>query len=120
MSATASAIVVAWRLLQLAIIVEGDELVIRNLFATRRIKLADADVRRAVSDLRTRTAWGGQMLPKGSIPKMADDNMQTHVTLIRIVDLSNNERSTHTDCSLGIRPRTQDRLFTKLQATVAG
>ncbi len=117
---TTLAAVIAWRLSRLAIVIEGEDLVLRNLFATTRIPLANADVRRANTDLRTRTAWGGHVIPPHSIPKMDDDNMQTEATLIRIVDRADNDRSTHTDCSLGINRKTQEKLFHELQAAIAG
>ncbi len=117
-SVTVLAAMVAWRLSQLAIIIEGDDLVVRNLFATSRIPLASAEVQRVNTDLRTRTAWGGHAISGDFIPKMDDDNMTTNATLVRINDRSNSDRSVHTDCSLGLLPKAQDALFAKLQNAI--
>lgn len=104
-------VLTAWRLVQLAVTIEGDEIVVRNLFVTQRFALETAVITYATSDLRTRTAWGGHFLPKGSITKMADDNMQTDAKLIRIFDSADETHSTHIDCSLGLLPATQAALF---------
>jgi len=111
-------LIAAWRLLQIAVFVENDELVIRNLFATVRLPIADAEVHMAETDLRTRTAWGGQYLPENAVPKMADDNMQTKARLIRVRRKSNPSESTHLDASLGIFSGTQKALYTSLHNAI--
>lgn len=119
-SATILGAVVAWRLARLAIIIQSDELILRNLFATSCIPIANAEVKRVSSDLRLRTEWGAQILPSDFMPKMDDDNMATHATIIRINDLNDSDFSAHTDCSIGLLPATQDELFNELKAIIEG
>lgn len=119
-TATLLGAVVAWRLARLAIVIERDELILRNLFATSRIPVENAKVRRVSTDLRLRVGWGPQILPSDYIPQLDDDNMATKATIIRIEDLSDNDFSAHTDCSIGLLADSQDQLFNELQAVIEG
>lgn len=111
-------LIAAWRLFRLAVLIEGDELVVRNLFADVRFNRRNAVVSTASTDLRTRTPWGGQFLPQGSITKMNDDNMQTHAKVLRVTDRHDRSHTTHIDCSLGILPKAQAELRSTLQAAI--
>lgn len=117
-TATILGAIAAVKLARLAVIVDNDYVVVRNLFATSRISVANAEVRRVNADLRTRLAWGGNIIPSEFVPKMDDDNMATDATIIRIVDTTDHNNSAHTDCSIGILPAAQDELFAKLQNAI--
>jgi hypothetical protein len=116
LSALAVAVPAVWRILRLGVFMDENEVEVRNLITTHRIDRPDARFTRRKSDLRTRTFWGGHVIPPhDAIPKMSDDTMQTETKVMYIADLSDKGNDAHIDAGFGRSPASYETIAARLE-----
>lgn len=66
--------VIAWRLLGVAVYIDGSHLVSRNVIGTDRFPLDEVDIRPSVVDIRQDMPWVPPTTNMEDVPMMEDDN----------------------------------------------
>ena len=109
---------IAWRVFQLAILIEDDELVMRNLFHTIRIPIDRTVVSWSTRDIRTNLISGVQAARPDIIPTLDDDGTPTKMNVIQIIDSAEPETKGFSQCFIGVVPMKQEALYNKINNVV--
>jgi len=100
------ALVIAWRLLGVAVYLRGNEIVARNVIGSERFPLNEIDVRPKVIDTRQDMAWLPPTQDTEQVPTMSDDN--TPRTAKRYL-LVHGESTYNLDALIGRMPRNHEQ-----------
>ena len=111
------ALLAAYKLSRLGLVIEGGELVVRNAFYTKRLNLETSFLHQGKADMRVREASGIDELPPSFIPRLEDDNTRYDAKVIKVTDTSTKETYV-VDASFGLTPPKQANLFESLEASV--
>ena len=109
----------AYKLLNLGLVLEGDKLVVKNLFYTKRLNVATSSIDRGRTDLRTRQPSGIHSLPSRMVPVLPDDTTQYNAKILKVTDSSVKDGTYVLDVSFGRTPAAQAELYTKLSTALA-
>ena len=118
MALGAVGLLAAVRIFRIGVAIEGDDLVVNNLFYTRRLGLDTSVFHHGLTDLRTREESGIHALPSRTIPVLADDTTQYNAKVLKVTDSSTNETYT-LDASFGRTPQGQAEFLQELQTAVS-
>lgn len=117
MGVGALGLIAAFKLSRIGMAVEGEELILRNAFYTKRLNLQTSLLHQGKSDMRVRESSGLDEIPGSFIPRMADDNTTYDAKVLKVTDSSTNETYV-IDASFGLTPPTQAKLFETLTASL--
>lgn len=110
-------LIAAFKLSRLGVLVEGEELVLQNLFYTKRLNLQASVLHQGDADMRVREASGIDEIPANFIPRAADDNNKYKAQVVKVTDTSVDETYV-VDASFGLTPPKQAELFDSLNAAL--